>query len=228
MLPIVCKMLERGEVGGGCCINWAWPASAQHTSHVAKDIHIVLTYSAGIQRHLGIVYHVSGPVTVTLLRNWILQSGNMWLVGKATSSEQGHFQAERARLCQLGYSPHKILFVCVLFWVLRHIRPPWALRGECSQHKSGSGCPPLSVCPGCEAKLGLLSVGIPGPGDAGIIYIPPPTFRAGAGKACSPECFWLFYVCLQVVGEIGERVCSSCAPSWDVINFHLKIRRVAF
>lgn len=53
------------------------------------------------------MYHVSGPVTVTLLRNWILQSGNMWLVGKATGSEQGHFQAERARLCQLGYSPHK-------------------------------------------------------------------------------------------------------------------------
>lgn len=38
----------------------------------------------------------------------------MWLVGKATGSERGHFQAERACLCQLGYSPHNNLFVCVL------------------------------------------------------------------------------------------------------------------
>lgn len=47
-----------------------------------------------------------------------------WLVGKATGSEQGHFQAERARLCQLGYRPHKNLFVCVLFWMLGDVGPP--------------------------------------------------------------------------------------------------------
>lgn len=98
------------------------------------------------------MYHVSGPVTVTLLRNWILQSGNMWLVGKATGSEQGHFQAERARLCQLGYRPHKNLFVCVLFWTLGDIRPPRAARGECSPQMGVSSWTPFFVRCGCPTK----------------------------------------------------------------------------
>lgn len=84
-------------------------------SHVSKYIQgytLFLAIRQVFKGTLELCVLVSGPVTVTLLRNWILQSGNMWLVGKATGSEQGHFQVERARLRQLGYSPHKArLFV---------------------------------------------------------------------------------------------------------------------
>lgn len=86
-----------------------------------------------------------GPVAATLLRNWILWSGNVRPVGTATGSERGHFQTERARLCQLGYSPHKYLFVCILFWVLGGSRPPPVLRGRCSPCVGDSSCMLASV-----------------------------------------------------------------------------------
>lgn len=150
----ICNLQDAGEGWGRWGLLHRLDMTCVCRAHVSccyghPGIHIVLSYSAGVQRHLGIVYHVSGPVTVTLLRNWIPQSGNMWFVGKATSSEQGHFQAERARLCQLGYSPHKNLFVCVLFWMLTDIRPPWAVRGEYSPGKGRFRCIPLSGSLGC-------------------------------------------------------------------------------
>lgn len=99
---------------------------------VAKDIQRPTLFFAIQQVFKGTLeLHIVslGPVAVRLLRNWILWSGNVRLVGTATGSEQGHFQTERARLCQLGYSPRKNLFVCILFWMLGGIRPPPVLRG---------------------------------------------------------------------------------------------------
>lgn len=99
---------------------------------VAKDIQGPTLFFAIQQVFKGTLeLHIVslGPVAATLLRNWILWSGNVRLVGTATGSEQGQFQTERACLCQLGYSPHKNLFVCILFWMLGGIRPPRVLRG---------------------------------------------------------------------------------------------------
>lgn len=85
---------------------------------VAKDIQGPTLFFAIQQVFKGTLeLHIVslGPVIATLLRNWILWSGNMWLVGTATGSEQGQFQTERARLCQLGYSPHKKTCLFVFF-----------------------------------------------------------------------------------------------------------------
>lgn len=128
LVSVVCKMLGRDGVGGGCCINWTRPVFAEHMSHVAMDIR-------GSTLFLAIQQVFKGTLELCIM-SLDLSPSHCSEIGFCRVETCGLLARQLvqsrdiSRLRELAFVNwvtaliKTCLFVCVLFWVLTDIRPP--------------------------------------------------------------------------------------------------------